>query len=72
MYEQDVWTKALRELANTINGQKRDYSNHPYFLSTCEASDSGQPVKMCWCAECREIRNEYGVRKARETKEYAY
>jgi hypothetical protein len=38
----------------------------------CEASDSNQPIRMCWCPECRDERKVYGVRKARETKALAY
>ena len=75
MYEKDLeaelWEVAMKELSTAFI-QKRDYSKAPFFQSICEASDSGQPVKMCWCAECAEWRKEYGVRKARETKQYAY
>ncbi len=38
----------------------------------CEASDSNQPTRMCWCPECRDERKTYGVRKSRETKALAY
>lgn len=71
MYEKDLWAEAVKEMA-TAFVQVRDYSKAPFFRSICEASDSGQPVRMCWCAECAEWRKEYGVRKARETKAYAY
>jgi len=38
----------------------------------CESSDSRQPIRMCWCPECRDERETYGVRKSRETKSLAY
>jgi hypothetical protein len=43
-----------------------------YMNTICIASDSRQPIRMCWCPECRDERKEYGIRKARETKELAY
>ena len=39
-----------------------------YLSLTCEASDSRQPIRMCWCPECRDDRKQYGVRKQREPK----
>jgi hypothetical protein len=73
MYEDNryLWIEALEELSTAFIAE-REYSKAPFFKSICEASDSNQPVRMCWCAECAEWRKEYGVRKARETKAYAY
>lgn len=75
MFEQDLWAQALKDFAREVNengGLFIKPENTREMKEICTASDSGQPRRMCWCAECAEIRKEYGVRKQREKKEYAY
>jgi len=32
----------------------------------CVSSDSGLPVKQCWCADCKDIRSRLRLVKAAE------